>query len=160
MDDKIEQLLNGQHYKKFQEAAYTEIIGHYDLTLLDIRVLLFLNDHGARNTAKDIVKMHYFTKSNVSKSIDTLLERGYLQKEYDDHDRRYIHLCIQPKAERLIRDAKQCQEEMFQTLFQGISQEEILVIRNVAQRITQNIVDAMEQRTEHLTERKEKKHAG
>lgn len=143
MDDKIEQLLNGQHYKKFQEATYARIIEEYTLTLLDIKVLLFLEKHASRNTAKDIVKMHYFTKSNVSKSIDTLLERGYLQKEYDSHDRRCIHLRVRPEADGIIRAAKKCQQEMCQVIFQGISQEEILLIQQTAQKIMQNIVEAM-----------------
>ncbi len=143
MDDEIELLLMGQHFKKFQEAAYSNLVGEYGLTLLDIRVLLFLEKHGAENTAKDIVKIHCFTKSNVSKSIESLLERGYLQKEYDAQDRRRIHLQIQPAAEPIIQRAKKEHEEMLRTVFQGIEKSEMEVIRQVAQKITCNISEAM-----------------
>ena len=143
MDDEIELLLMGQHFKKFQEAAYSNLVGEYGLTLLDIRVLLFLEKHGAENTAKDIVKIHCFTKSNVSKSIESLLERGYLQKEYDTQDRRRIHLQIQPAAEPIIQRAKKEHEEMLRTVFQGIEKSEMEVIRQVAQKITRNISEAI-----------------
>lgn len=145
MDDRIEQLLSGQHYKKFQEAAYAGIMQEYALTSLDVRVLLFLEEHGNTNTARDIVNMHHFTKSNVSKSIDTLLERGYLQKEYDVHDRRCIHLQVQQSAAPIVQAVKKCNEEMNRILFRGISEEEMETIRQVAKKIAGNMTEAMRQ---------------
>ena len=143
MDDEIELLLMGQHFKKFQEAAYSYLEEEYALTHLDIRVLLFLEKHCVDNTAKDIVKIHCFTKSNVSKSIESLLEKGYLQKEYDNQDRRRIHLQIQPAAEPIIKRAKETHEEMLHIVFQGIEKSEMEVIRQVAQKITRNISEAI-----------------
>ncbi len=143
MDDEIELMLMGQHFKKFQEAAYSKLAEEYALTLLDIRVLLFLDKHGAENTAKDIVKMHCFTKSNVSKSIESLLEKGYLQKEYDNQDRRRIHLQIQSTAKPIIQKAKKQHEEILRTVFQGIEESEMDVIRQVARKITGNINEAI-----------------
>lgn len=143
MDDRIEQLLNGQHYKRFQEMIYAKLMQEYELTTLDVRVLLFFEEHGANNTAKDIVKMHFLTKSNVSKSIENLLERGYLRREYDSRDRRCIHLQVQPSAAPVIREAKKCQQEMFRLVFQEVSEEELQVVRQVAQKIAGNIEEAM-----------------
>lgn len=143
MDDRIEQLLNGQHYKRFQEMAYAKLMQEYALTTLDVRVLLFLQEHGNNNTAKDIVKMHFLTKSNVSKSIENLLERGYLKREYDSHDRRCIHLQVQPSASPLIQEAKKCQQEMFRIIFQGVSEEELQMVRQISQKIAGNIAEAM-----------------
>lgn len=144
MDDRIEQLLNGQHYKRFQETAYAKLMQEYGLTTLDVRVLLFLEEHGSNNTAKDIVKMHFLTKSNVSKSIEALLERGYLKREYDSHDRRCIHLQVQQSAAPVIVEAKKCQQEMFRTIFQGVSEEELEVLRQVSQKIAGNIAEVLQ----------------
>lgn len=143
MDDAIEQLLNGQRYKRFQEMAYAGIMQKYGLTTLDVRILLFLGEHDSSNTARDIVKKHYFAKSNVSKSIETLLERGYLQKEYDSRDRRRIHLQVRQSAVPVIQQARQCQQEMFRIIFREISEEEIQVIRQVSEKIAGNIADAL-----------------
>jgi DNA-binding MarR family transcriptional regulator len=143
MDDRVEQLLSGQSYKKFQEMIYSGLMEEFGLNLFDVRVLLFFATHGDCNTAKDLVKIHHLTKSNVSKSIDLLLERGYLSKEYDSHDRRYIHLTVQPAAAAVLERAKQCQEQMLQVIFQGISEEERCTMRSVAAKIHENISDAL-----------------
>ncbi len=143
MDDRIEQLLSGRHYKRLQEQIYAGVIEKYQLSVLDVRVLLFLKTHGSNDTAKDIVKSHYFTKSNVSKSIDLLLDRGYLQKEYDRQDRRYIHLKVQPLACDVIREAEACQKQMRKIVFGGIEENEIRVVQKVAMKINQNIAEAL-----------------
>ncbi len=144
MDDRIEQLLSGQYFKKYQEAVYSQITEQFHMTLLEVRILLFFDSHGSSNTAKDLVRIFHFTKSNVSKSIDDLLSRGYLKKQYDDQDRRFIHLTVQPEAVPILEMARKCQGEMFQAIFRGISEEELQIIRNVAHKIHQNISDAME----------------
>lgn len=144
MDDRIEQLLSGQYFKKYQEAVYSQITEQFHMTLLEVRILLFFDSHGSSNTAKDLVRIFHFTKSNVSKSIDDLLSRGYLKKQYDDQDRRFIHLTVQPEAVPILEMARKYQGEMFQAIFRGISEEELQIIRNVAHKIHQNISDAME----------------
>ena len=107
MDDRVEQLLSGQYFKKYQEAMYSEITDKFNMTLMEVRVLLFFDNHGSSNTAKDLVRIFHYTKSNVSKAIDSLLLRGYLKKQYDDQDRRYIHLTVQPEAADVLEMARQ-----------------------------------------------------
>ncbi len=144
MDDRVEQLLSGQYFKKYQEAMYSEITEKFNMTLMEVRVLLFFDNHGSNNTAKDLVRIFHYTKSNVSKAIDSLLLRGYLKKQYDDQDRRYIHLTVQPEAADVLEMARQCQRDMFQSVFRGISEEELQIVQKVAQKIHQNISEAMQ----------------
>ena len=144
MEDKVEQLLNGQCYKKYQELGFAEVMEKYHLTLLEVRVLLFFDAHGSSNTARDLVEIYHFTKSNVSKSVDNLLGRGFLKKQYDSQDRRYIHLMIQPEAYPVLELAKKCQHEMYTEMFRGISRRDIQIVSDVAQKIHQNISDAIE----------------
>ena len=144
MDDRVEQLLSGQYFKKYQEAMYSEITDKFNMTLMEVRVLLFFDNHGSSNTAKDLVRIFHYTKSNVSKAIDSLLLRGYLKKQYDDQDRRYIHLTVQPEAADVLEMARQCQKDMFQSVFRGISEEELQIVQKVAQKIHQNISEAMQ----------------
>lgn len=80
VDEKLELLLNGRHYKKLQEVYLATVMETYQLTMVDIRVLLFLHEHEQYDTAKDIVEMHYLAKSYVSKAVERLIERGYLVK--------------------------------------------------------------------------------
>ena len=66
----------------------------YHLNVIDIRVLLFFYEHKKWDTAKDIVQKHFLTKSYVSKAVDKLIEKGYLERRYYKEDRRYIHLVV------------------------------------------------------------------
>lgn len=139
MDDWLESLLSGQQYKKFQETFFGPIGEQYGLSILDIRVLLFLHEHKRHDTAKDIVELHHWTKSYVSKSIESLIEGGYLGRKPDASDRRRIHLVLQENARPVIEQVKQEQIRMLEILFCGISQEEVRVVSQVARKISRNI---------------------
>ncbi len=139
MDDHLELLLNGQQYKKFQELLYKPIIHKYELSVLDIRIIMFLYEHEEFDTAKDIVEKHYIAKSYVSKAIDTLIDKEFLARKHDFNDRRYIHLELLKKADAVIEDVKTLRKEMFKIIFEGVSSEEVEVIRSVAAKISSNI---------------------
>lgn len=144
MDDHLELLLSGQLYKKLKEVVYKPVTKDYSLSMFDIKVLLFLQDHDMYDTARDIVEIHYLTKSYVSKSIDTLIEKGYLKRKPDTHDRRCIHLELQEKALPVITCVKVKQEELIKILFNGVTEEEKCVIRKVAEKISNNVSDVLE----------------
>ena len=61
IDDGLESLLTGQQFRRFQERVYAPVTETYGLSLLDIRVLLYLSEHRKYNTAKDIVQRHHWT---------------------------------------------------------------------------------------------------
>ena len=86
IDDGLESLLTGQQFRRFQERVYAPVTETYGLSLLDIRVLLYLSEHRKYNTAKDIVQRHHWTKSHVSKSIEELIEKGLILRVPDDTD--------------------------------------------------------------------------
>lgn len=141
MDDKVDLLFSGQQYKKFQEAYYSPILEKYSLNLIDVRVLLFLVEHEGYDTARDIVKIHGLAKSYVSKSIDKLIEKGFLEGMHLKDDRRYIHLLVTKKAFPVIQAMREQRKQMLQRLFEGISDEEVLMLRRVAARISTNITE-------------------
>ena len=90
MDDHLELLLNGQLYKKLNEIVYKPVTNTYNLSMLEIKVLLFLKEHTMYDTARDIVEVHYLTKSYVSKAIDTLIEKGYLKRKWNYITRLFL----------------------------------------------------------------------
>lgn len=140
MDEKVELLLNGQQYKKFQEAYLSEIFEKYSLNLTDIRVLLFLYEHKSYDTARDIVENHYLTKSYVSKSIEKLIEKGFLERRSLQGDRRYIHLLVKEEAFPVIEMTQEKKQKMLKRLFEGISPEYLLILTEIAGKISNNIM--------------------
>ena len=141
MDDKMELLLSGRHYKKLQEVYLGAVLDRYGLTMVDIRVLLFLHEHEQYDTAKDIVEMHFMAKSYVSKSVEKLLERGFLVKKHRGKDKRYVHLLLQEKALPVIEAVSQEKKKMLKNIFAGITGDQQTVLREVATTINHNIIE-------------------
>lgn len=141
VDDKMELLLSGRHYKKLQEVYLSTVLEEYRLTMVDIRVLLFLHEHEQYDTAKDIVEMHFMAKSYVSKSVEKLLERGLLVKKHRGKDKRYVHLLLQEKALPIIEAVSQERKKMLKNIFAGITGEQQEVLREVATTMNHNIIE-------------------
>ena len=55
------------------------------LTPNEIEVLLFL-EHGTYNTARDISRLRGMPRSLVSKAVDQLVRRGYVESSQDKQD--------------------------------------------------------------------------
>lgn len=145
MDDRLELLLSGQQYKKFQELLYRPMVHKYGISVVDIRILMFLYEHEECDTAKDIVETHCLTKSYVSKAIETLIDKEFLARKHDYSDRRYVHLELQKKADAVIEDVKKLRNEMFGLVFNGVSREEMDVVKSVAARINANMTQMLTQ---------------
>ena len=141
MNEKVEILLTGQQYKKFQEAYYSAILEKYSLSLIDVRVLLFLSEPGGYDTARDIVKVHGIAKSYVSKSIDKLIEKGFLEGKHMQEDRRYVHLAIKEEAFPLIDAMRERRNKMLERLFRGVSDEQLELLGEIARKINANITE-------------------
>ncbi|MDD7403513.1 MAG: MarR family transcriptional regulator [Butyribacter sp.] len=143
MDDKLELLLSGQQYKKLQEFWYGRVLEEYQLNIVDVRVLLFLDEHKKFDTAKDIVEMHYLTKSYVSKSIDKLIAKGFLERKHLSDDRRYVHLLVREEALPVIKAVRDRKETMVRQIFQGITSDQKEVLMQVATKINENIAGVL-----------------
>lgn len=137
----MELLLNGHQYKKFQEACLSSVFEEYALNLADIRVLLFLYEHKSYDTARDIVEKHYLAKSYVSKSVEKLIEHGFLERKHMQDDRRYVHLLVKDEALPVIEAVREQKKKMLEHLFQGISPEHLAVLQEIACKINSNITN-------------------
>ncbi len=141
MDDNVELLLGGQILKKFQEAYYSAILEKYALSLIDVRVLLFLAENVQHDTARDIVENHRVAKSYVSKSIEKLIEKGFLCRKNLPDDRRYVHLAVREEAFPVIEAVREQRCKMFSRIFQGVSQEQLATLKEVAKKVNTNITE-------------------
>ena len=144
MDYNVEILFNGQQFKKLYERIYNQISTKYGLTKIEIEILLFLEKDQTHDTAKDIVELKYYAKSHVSKAIDSLIHKGYVLGNLDEHDRRCVHLKIADAAEQIVREASEMRDNLIKILFKDITLEEKRIMECVAGKITNNIKEAME----------------
>ena len=75
-------------YHKLQSP----VLARYQMTQIELDVLLFLANHPGLDTAKDIVEIRRLTKSHVSAAVEGLSRKGYLLRVRRPDNRKLIPL--------------------------------------------------------------------
>ena len=135
--------LNPWEHQNALKTLYAKCIENictaYDLTRMELDILLFLANNPCYDTATDIIEIRYLAKSQVSSSIRLLEEKGFLRKEYTDRNRKTAHLKIREAAMDIIRDGRAAQEKFLEIMLDGFSPEETDRMRQYTDRILHNI---------------------
>ncbi len=67
-------------FSELYEKRMAPVSTSFDLTAIELSIILFLANNPEYDTAKDIVNKRHLTKSHVSVSLRDLEERGYIKK--------------------------------------------------------------------------------
>jgi DNA-binding MarR family transcriptional regulator len=129
--------------KKLYEKMFQNILEELQLTQVEVDVLLFLQNNKPFDTAKDIVEYRSISKSMVSKSVDSLLARGYLSYEIDMKDKRCIHLKIEAAAEPAVKKLLSIQKSFIEVLYGDFSRDELEIFEKGLNKIDRNISNAL-----------------
>lgn len=105
------------------------ICRRYDLTQMELSILMLLDENPEEDTAQDIVNKWYLAKSHVSVSIDQLQKKGYLIREKDSLNKKKIHLILQESSAPVIRDGKEARDSFGHAMEKGMTPEEAQVLR-------------------------------
>ena len=89
------------------------------------------------------------SKGNVSQAVESLIQKGLLQRIPDLHDRRRIHLVLLASSDPITAKIDCMMEEYRQYLFQGFSQKELDCYQKLSERIMENTKKCYE-RQEHI----------
>ena len=111
----------------------------FDLTRNELDVLLFLANNPTLDRAVDIVNNRGLSKSHVSLSVGGLEYKGLLYRENDPADKRTVHLKLTEKASDIAETGRMAQKRFFTYLHQGVTQEQIAMMVEFAQRVNENI---------------------
>ena len=65
--------------KKLYTVSLEPVCKQYDLTRMELDILLFLANNPQYDSAKDIIERRKLTKSHVSTSIKSLTKNNYLK---------------------------------------------------------------------------------
>lgn len=110
--------------RKAYDRALDAVCQKWGMTRNELCVLLFLANNPDYDRATDIVERLGISKSHVSAAVRGLDLAGYLKEETDKKDRRVVHLCPQPSADRLIQDGRKAQAWYFTNIMDGVTNEE------------------------------------
>lgn len=111
----------------------------WDLTRSEVDVLLFLYNNPEFDRAADIVTRRGMTKSHVSMSVASLADRELLERRYSPEDRRTVHLRLLEAGTRIAAEARAAQRQFFDTLYEGVSPEELALWDSIVRRVFENI---------------------
>ena len=125
--------------KRQYEACLAEVGSHYQLNQTEVSILLFLDASPALDTASAIVEHRRLSKSHVSGSVRTLVERSYLEAYTLPDDRRSVHLRLLPAAEPVLCEARETARHFLSQLLYGFTPEEIVQLKHFSQKVAQNL---------------------
>lgn len=91
-------------FKRLYDQTMDPIAQQWDLTRMELDILLFLANAPAYDTAADIVERRRLTKSHVSVSIHSLIRRGWLERSYLPGNRKSAHLRLLPASSSAVAD--------------------------------------------------------
>ncbi len=95
----------------------------YGLSVSEWRTMAVLGNHQPLS-ASDVVRRSSIDKVQVSRAIQGLLKRGFLQRLVDDADRRRVHLHLTDAGQQVFADLVLRVRAREQQLLGGLSHEE------------------------------------
>ena len=112
--------------KRMHERTLAEAASACGLTLPEADVLSFLQENPEFDTARDVALYREVSRAYVSKAVELLAQRGYLEIQQDKDDRRLQHLIITEKAREAAEILRGAQYAFYGKVTAGLTQEELL----------------------------------
>ena len=131
---------------KLYEKMLKRVCMAHDLAVTEADILGFLKNNPEKDTAADISELKMLSKGAVSKAVDSLIGKGLLSREPDKQDRRRIHLKITLEAAPVIEDITKVQNDYWNIMFEGFSEEEYRTYEKLRSRHFENVRRAEERR--------------
>jgi DNA-binding MarR family transcriptional regulator len=135
--------VQAQIIKKIYDNSYEDLRKKYGLTMNEIMFLLYLDKHQMKNTAREIVEDLMFTKSHISKSIDSLAKENIIIREHDESDKKIIRLFINTTADDIMNDLKHREKLITKTITKGIAKEDMATFERVLKEMHKNCLDLL-----------------
>lgn len=139
MDVQMETILQGGPFKKLLEEQIIELRRKYNMKKAELEILYFLSRCGKQNTSTDIHHQLMMNRGHISQAVDSLCKRNYIIAVTDEKDRRYVHYVLQDSAKEIIAEMTRVREDINNRIWEGISEEEMKIFREVSSKIRKNI---------------------
>ncbi|MFI3212347.1 MAG: MarR family winged helix-turn-helix transcriptional regulator [Eubacteriales bacterium] len=122
-----------------RKQYFNKMIEKYDLNLIEIEILAFLNKEPDSNTFTEIMKAKDYAKSHMSTAITHLVTRGYIEKRSLDTNKKVHKLYLLDKSFNVIKDYDLCISRFRGDAFTGISEDGIKVFEQVIHKMNTNL---------------------
>ncbi len=128
---------------KLYNSLFDALLEKYQLTQLEIDILLFLANNPPFDTARDIVEKRHLAKSHVSAGVESLASRGLLERSRLDGNRKTIHLRLTEQAAPVIEEGRAVQLRYARLLLNGFTDQEREQLFHFLERVGKNVDTAL-----------------
>ena len=139
-------LLLYRRIQKLYDRHMDDIRKSFSLSRIEITIISFLHNNPGLDTAGDIAEYRMLSKGNVSQSVESLIQKGYLERFPDSKDRRRIHLSLTAHASEIVRQIDEIKRDFYQALAEGLTESEIKQYQAITDKITENVLNGLESR--------------
>ncbi|MBR2801104.1 MAG: MarR family transcriptional regulator [Erysipelotrichaceae bacterium] len=122
-----------------QKAGMDASLQEYDLTSSQFRVLIVLHKHGGSLTQKELEEELGVSHPTVSGLVKRLEKQGYLFVATDPSDRRNRIVSLSEKTKDAEEDLRLQRQKAEEKLTEGMSEEEVKILRGYLERMYENI---------------------
>ncbi len=105
---------------------------------LDLYILLFQINANEYVTQQELADHLQKDKSFIMRQINVLIERGFVVRSWDVHDKRKKNLVLTNSGRKMLEETVAFARSVSDELFSGVSSDDKLVFDNVIQRILEN----------------------
>jgi len=130
-------------FSELYEKRMAPISTSFDLTAMELSILLFLANNPGYDTAKEIAEKRHLTKSHVSISLRSLEEKGYIRKERRNGDNRTYHIVLLSASDDIVSEGKKAQIEFLSDITAGFSDTEVKTIESYIDRMNGNALSSL-----------------
>lgn len=142
MDDSTLALLRFlSHATRLLDQLLSETAAAWQISLPEVRILLFLSCVPALDTARDVALHCGMSKASVSGNVLKLVTRGLLTAEMDLSDRRFQRLALTEQAEPVVDAIREAVGRFREEILAPLAPEE----RALFLRLLAPITDASEE---------------
>jgi MarR family transcriptional regulator, temperature-dependent positive regulator of motility len=114
-----------------------------DVTLRDLRVLRFVGMQPGISLGP-LIELTYLERTQVSKLVTTLANRGLLRRSTGSTDARVIHLHLTRKGEAIVRKCERIGKMFDEQLMSVLSAEEKRVLFHCVEKLTEHVEEGGE----------------
>ena len=129
--------------KRLYERTLSEAAARCGLSLPEADVLSFLRENPEFDTARDVALYREVSRAYVSKAVELLAGRGYIEIEQDKADRRLQHLAIAGKAREAAELLHEAQFAFYGKVTAGLTDDELFAMLSGIAKCAENLKEAL-----------------
>jgi DNA-binding MarR family transcriptional regulator len=109
-----------------------------DMTVAQLRVLLFLHTEGASNMS-NIASVIKTSLPTITGTVDLLVKKGLVIRADDPEDRRMVICSLSPEGQEIINKMWTMGRQQIQRLLNGLSVDELHQALHIAEILLRNV---------------------